>query len=189
MISPRILAAIALLLALPSGARTVEGGEPIPNQPERVLLATELGELSIGLDWINAPENCAAFVRYVRAGLYAGTSFDGIDEQCLYGGRPPHPPAGIASNGNMICTAGPPGEFKLPHRRGAVGFRRTAGSCNPDKRSNSTQIYIMLIDHPEADGDYTVFGTLEAESSVVEAIKAKVREHTPVPYRMELREK
>ncbi len=186
--SSRILFALALHLALPFGLRPVDGMEPTWAQPARVLIKSDLGELSIALDWDNAPENCATFVHYVRTGLYAGTSFDSIDKECLYGGRPPHPPAGIASNGNMICTAGPPGEFKLPHRKGAVGFRRTAGSCNPSKRSNSTQIYIMLIDHPEADGEYTVFGTLEAKPSVFEAIKAKVLEHTPVPYQVELRD-
>lgn len=187
--SARILVAVALFLILPCGTLTVDGTEPTPDHPPRVLLKTDLGELFISLDWINAPENCATFVHYVRMGIYAGTSFDGIDEQCLYGGRPPHPPAGIASNGNMICTAGPPGEFRLPHRRGAVGFRRTAGSCNPDKRSNCTQIYIMLIDHPEADGEFSVFGTLEAEPPVVEEIEAKVRAHIPVPYQMELRDR
>ena len=186
--SLRFVLLVALLFALPLGAPILTGAEPAPIRPKRVVVNTDLGELSISLDWSNAPDNSATFVRYIREGIYAGTSFDDLDEFCLYGGKPALHFPGIASNGNMICTAGPPGEFKLPNRRGAVGYRRTAGSCNPDKRSNCTQIYVMLKDHPQGDGEFSVFGTLEAEPAVVDAIKSKVLEHAPVSYKVELRD-
>ena len=46
----------------------------------------------------------------------------------------------------------------------------------------------MLMDHPQADGEFSVFGKLEAEPTVLAAIKSRVLDRVPVPYKVELRD-
>lgn len=159
---------------------------PHSDRPERAFLRTSAGDLTLRLDWVNAPESCAAFVRYAREGIYAKTQFDDIDEHAFFGGAPSSPVPGLAGNGNMACGKGPPGEFQLPNVKGAVGFRRTVGSCNPDKRSNCTQIYVRFTDKPQANGEFTIFSMLEDSEEVVSAIRANLQQKKPVQFTVEL---
>lgn len=186
----RILLILSCLAVLFSGSQILAGEKP-SSQPKNALIKTELGDLAITLDWTSAPENASTFVRYTRDGIYTGSSFHETDVDCIYGGKPN--PAkkfpGIASSGNMAPDKGPAGEFKRPNRKGAFGFRRTVGTCNPTKRSNSTQFYISFLDDPKADGQFTVFGTIEVEPSVMEAIKARLQKKEPLPLSVEIGEK
>ena len=137
-------------------------------QPATALIKTALGELTVRLDWKNAPGNSKAFVRYVSMGMYDKTTFTELDELTLHGGEPSRAYPGIARNGNMSAADAPPGEFQLPNKKFAVGFRRTVGSCNPEKRSNCTQIYIPLADKPGNDGEFTTRSTLSGSIFTVD---------------------
>jgi cyclophilin family peptidyl-prolyl cis-trans isomerase len=156
------------------------------SRPAAAILNTELGDLTLLLDWTRAPESCRAFVRYVREGVYAGTAFDENDEHSFYGGKPARKFPRWASNGNMNPDEAPPGEYLIPNVKGTVGFRRTTGDCNPDQRSNCTQIFIHTQDRRESDGKFTAFGTIEGEPAVIEAIRGRIAEKKPVPFKVEL---
>lgn len=170
------LMAFAILLVVP-GVRAAAA-----DQPPAVVIKSALGDLVLVLDWTRAPESCATFVRYVREGVYARTSFDDADDLAFFGGKPSQPIPGVVSNGNMNPDRAPAGEFQLPNRRGAVGFRRTVGDCNPEKRSNCTQIYVRFRDNPKSDGVFTIFAAIEGDLRLVDAIHAKLQNREPVPF-------
>lgn len=169
MIRATILALLGPFLCAPAFA-----AEPSPERPVKAIIRTSAGDLVLRLAWDQAPENCATFVRHVRDGVYAHTSFDDTDELAFFGGKPSQPIAGVASNGNMACDRGPVGEFQLPNKRGWIGFRRTEGSCNPDKRSNCTQIYVRFKDNASSDGRFTIFAAIEGDLKVVDTIHEKL---------------
>ncbi|MEA3210758.1 MAG: hypothetical protein QOE70_3815 [Chthoniobacter sp.] len=178
-----ILSSIARLIVVVSFTLSnVLAGEAKLDQPPTAVIQTSLGNLVLQLDWVKAPENCATFVRYIKEGVYAHTSFDDVDEMAFFGGKPSQPIPGVASNGNMDCTRGPVGEFHLPNKRGFVGFRRTVGDCNPEKRSNCTQIYVRFRDNPKADGQFTVFAAIEGDLKLVDTIQEKLLKKEVVPF-------
>lgn len=85
MIRPTILTLLGLLLCPLSFAT-----EPSPERPAQAIIRTSVGDLVLRLSWDQAPENCATFVRYVREGVYAHTSFDDTDELAFFGGNGRH---------------------------------------------------------------------------------------------------
>ncbi len=177
---------ITAVLALSMG-RCV-AAEPNQDHPAKAIIKTALGDLVLRLDWEKAPENSATFVKYVRDGVYSKTSFHEPDETAFHGGIPSQAIPGVASNGNMACNRGPVGEFQLPNKRGSIGFRRTVGDCNPQKRSNCTQIYVRFKDSPQSDGEFTIFATVEGDLQLVDAIQAKLLKKEIVPFTISVAE-
>jgi hypothetical protein len=90
-----------------------------------------------------------------------------------------------ASTNSRSCQ-GAVGEFQIPNKRGYVGFRRTVGSCNPDKRSNCTQIYVRVKDNPSSDGQFSIFAALEGNLLLVNAIHEKLLKRETVPFSVTL---
>ena len=82
----------------------------------------------------------------------------------------------------LAWERGPAGEFQLPNKRGWVGFRRTEGSCNPDKLSNCTQIYVRFKDNPSAAERFTIFAAIDGDLKVADAIYEKLTRKETVPF-------
>ena len=64
-----------------------------------------------------------------------------------------------------------PGEFELKHGVGAVAMARLSDQANPDRESSGSQFYITLAPTPFLDGEYSVFGQVEAGMDVVQSIE------------------
>jgi len=65
-----------------------------------------------------------------------------------------------------------PAEFNdRPHKRGTVSAARAA-----DPNSATSQFFICLVDLPQLDGKYTVFGQVVSGMEVVDAIAAVPRD-------------
>ena len=177
----RVLVAFICALCL-----VAEPAYSADDQPRKAIIKTNLGDLILQLDWQHAPQSCATFVRYVKDGVYAQTSFDEADEKAFFGGKPSKPIPGVASNGNMACNTGPAGEFALPNKRGFVGFRRTVGDCNPSKRSNCTQLYVRFKDNPASDGQFTIFAAVQGDLKLLDTIYNKLEKKESVPFSVTL---
>lgn len=133
-----------------------------------ILIETNLGNIELGLDEVNAPKTVANFLRYVESGHYAGTIFHrviaafmaqggGYDVQ--YEKKPTNPPVeNEAANG-------------LKNARGTVAMARTS-----DPHSATAQFFINLADNTfldhtaktSAGWGYTVFGKVTAGMDVVD---------------------
>jgi len=141
--------------ALPVGC---EGDTP------RVRLVTNMGDMVVMLDAVNAPITVANFIGYVEADFYAGTIFHRvIDGFVLQGGgftpdlqqKPTDPPIPL----EIV-----PG---LTHIDGAIAMART------DVLDSATsQFYICDGPQHFLDGDYAVFGVLIEGFEVRDAISA-----------------
>jgi cyclophilin family peptidyl-prolyl cis-trans isomerase len=141
--------------ALPVGC---EGDTP------RVRLVTNLGDMVVMLDAVNAPITVANFIQYVEADFYAGTIFHRVlDGFVIQGGgfttdlqeKPTEPPISL----EIV-----PG---LTHIDGAIAMARTNV---PD--SATSQFYICDGPQPFLDGNYAVFGVLIEGFEVRDAISA-----------------
>ena len=62
-----------------------------------------------------------------------------------------------------------PAEIKHPNKKGTLAAAR---DNNPQKASSGSQFYINHSDNGFLDGQYTVFGVIEAGMDVVEKIAA-----------------
>lgn len=150
------------------------------------IIVTSLGKIVIRLDPEKAPQNVAAFLNYVSKKVYENSSFWEKGNTWIGGGKPSIKLPGVGASGNMSPDRAPPGEFDLKHKRGVIGFRRTAGACNPEKRSNCTQFYISTQDNPSGDGEYSVFGTVEEGMEVADAIMESLERKEKVSFSVEV---
>lgn len=117
-----------------------------------VTLQTNFGAIKIELREDAAPKTAANFVKLARDGFYNGLTFHRVIPGFVIQGGDP------LSDG----TGGPgytlQAEINLPHTRGAVAMARLPDEVNPERRSSGSQFYIALVDLPQLDGQYTVFG-------------------------------
>lgn len=168
----KTLATAALILLL---APCLRASEKI------AVIATSEGKIEVTLAADAAPKNVQTFEKYVKDRVYRYSTFDSANELYVFGGSPGRLSRGYGSSGNMAWQKGAPGEFGLKHVRGAVAMGRTVGDCNPHKTSNSTKFGIYLVDAPQQDGEYTVFGHVSTGMDVVDRIAAKLRDGTQRP--------
>jgi cyclophilin family peptidyl-prolyl cis-trans isomerase len=175
-----ILLLACLLLAPPVPATTVPAPavpvspRTVVSPPQRVLLVTTLGEITIELDAAAAPKTVENFLAYARDGHYNGTVFHRVVPGLLVQGgaftpdlqqKPSRAPvANEAGNG-------------LSNRRGTIAAARDRGVSD----SATAQFFINLADNPHfdrQDGDsaytagYAVFGRVLQGLEVVDRIAA-----------------
>jgi len=143
-----------------SGTSTT-GEDLCAGDSPHVVLVTSLGEMTVKLDAINAPNTVANFLGYVETGFYDGTIFHRvIKDFVLQGGgftpdltqKPTDPPIALEISA-------------LTHVDGALSMART-----PEPDSATSQFYICDGEQPGLDGDYAVFGVLVAGFEVRDAI-------------------
>jgi peptidyl-prolyl cis-trans isomerase A (cyclophilin A)/peptidyl-prolyl cis-trans isomerase B (cyclophilin B) len=136
----------------------------------RVLVKTNLGDMTIELYPDKAPKSVENFLAYVKSGFYDGTLFHRvIDNFMVQGG-------GFTKDLRQKPTrAAIPIESKngLSNLRGTVAMARTA-----DPNSATAQFFINVVDNPrldyasDASPGYTVFGKVVSGLEVVDKMKA-----------------
>ena len=114
-----------------------------------------------------APKTVENFVSLVQKGFYDGVIFHRVIPGFMIQGGDPTG-TGMGGPGHTI-----PGEFTangfkndLKHTRGVLSMARTM-----DPNSAGSQFFIMHMDAPHLDGQYTVFGEVVSGMEVVAAIE------------------
>ena len=136
--------------------------------PVRVLLSTNLGDVTLQLDAAKAPKTVANFVDYVKAGHYDGLVFHRVIKGFMIQG------GGYDAEYNQKRTQAPiENEAKngLKNKRGTIAMARTG-----DPHSASSQFFINhgdndFLDYPGQDGwGYAVFGEVTGGLDIVDKI-------------------
>lgn len=163
------------------GASEDQLGTPSSEDHPVAVLSTTLGDITIELYPVQAPQSVENFLTYVREGFYDGTIFHRVVPGFVIQGggftpdmveKPNRPPIqNEASNG-------------LSNARGTVAMART-----PDPHSATSQFFINLKDNTPLDfraetardWGYAVFGNVIDGMDVVERI-AQVPTTTSGPH-------
>ncbi len=168
----------AVLFGLASCATARSGESSAPQRLRYAITVTHggapMGEIVIELFPEVAPLHVANFDSLVRIGFYDGTAFHRVVPGfVIQGGDPnskdkPRETWGYGDPSQRRI----PAEFNdRPHKRGTVSAARAA-----DPNSATSQFFICLVDLPQLDGKYTVFGQVVAGMEVVDAIAAVPRD-------------
>ena len=112
-----------------------------------VLLQTTMGDIRIAL-YNETPLHRVNFINNVRAGVYDGLLFHRVISNFMIQGG--DTASRNAAPGQLLGGSAEayslPAEIHYPqlfHKRGAVAAAREGDSVNPDRRSSSTQFYIV----------------------------------------------
>lgn len=137
-----------------------------PEADYEAVLETEEGEIRIDLLSKDAPKHVRNFVNLSRLGYYDEQVFHtSARDRSIRAGGPFKD--GIRSIGYRI-----PAEISSHrHVAGAVSMYRDLG--RPGTDSDGSQFFISLIDLPDRDGRFTIFGQIKAGLSVAKKIGAR----------------
>ena len=164
-----IKALLSLCLALPLSA-----GAPSPAKPQ-VKFTTSLGTFTLELEPEAAPKTVANFLKYVRAGHYAGTTFHRVIPTFM-----------IQGGGHLKDLAEKPAKDHVENEADlalAKGLRNTRGTVamarTGDPHSASAQFFVNTVDNAFLDHrskdpggwGYCVFGKVIDGMETVDKIK------------------
>jgi peptidyl-prolyl cis-trans isomerase A (cyclophilin A) len=167
----------ALLLAALGTFASLSGTSDVP----RVLIRTEAGDIIVEIDPVRAPVTAANFLRYVDAGLYAGTTFhrtvtlanqpnDAVRIEVIQGGQLPRDKELPPIAHETTAATG------LKHVDGAISMARSKPG------SAASSFFICVNDQPELDfggrrnpdgQGFAAFGRVVGGMDVVKAIQAR----------------
>ena len=127
-----------------------------------VIFETNLGKITIGFFYDDAPNHVENFIKLSLTGFYDGTIFHRIIPGFMIQGGDPNT---INGDPNTWGTGGPDesvnAEFNtIKHNRGIVSMARSA-----DPNSAGSQFFIVHKDSNFLDEQYTVFGRIITEES------------------------
>lgn len=140
------------------GRRWAVGAEFRVELRKDVILVTDLGKLTLVLNYDGAPRNVENFLDLVREGFYNGKTFHRvIPAFVIQGGCPKGDGTGVRPDGKLV-----PAELRaVPVEAGALLMAHRPS----DPNSASCQFFIALARLKELDGQYTVVGQArDAES-------------------------
>jgi len=130
------------------------------------LVVREYGEITLELDYVNAPNTCHNFVSLCQKGFYDGLTFHRIIRGFMIQGGDPN---GSGTGGPGYCIKG---EFLvngvkniLSHKRGVISMARSSSFD-----SAGSQFFICDADDLFLDGQYAAFGKVIKGMEVVDAI-------------------
>ena len=125
---------------------------------KQVTLQTDFGEMTVKLNYDEAPNHVENFLELAQSGFYNNLTFHKIwSGTFIQGGCPLGNGTGIRADGKKLAA-----EFNdLPEDRGALSMARV--ETDPD--SASCQFFITNTRIPEWDGRYTIFGHLIGDAS------------------------
>lgn len=135
-----------------------------------VMTIEGYGDITIELDYGNAPKTAAHFEKLAKEGLLDGTDFIRMQEGFV-----------LQGGANSKSTETIKGEFssngvnnKLEHKTGVISMARSN-----DPNSASTQFFIVLSDaaQPSLDGNYAAFGKITEGWDVIEKICSDIKEN------------
>lgn len=121
-------------------------GNTDKEQKGDVVVTTRYGDIRIRL-YENTPEHKANFEKLIEEGFYKDLLFHRVIPDFMIQGGDPG--SRNAEPGSRLGSGSP--EYTLPaeiipeyyHKRGAVAAARRGGPSNPEKRSSSSQFYIV----------------------------------------------
>jgi peptidylprolyl isomerase len=138
--------------------------------PEQFILKTTQGDITISL-FDDTPLHRDNFVKLAAEGYYDGIRFHRVIEGFMV--QTGDPLSRHEDKRGLHGTGGPsyriPAEIRHPNKKGTLAAAR---DNNPQKASSGSQFYINQVDNDFLDGQYTVFGTVDAGMDVVEKIAA-----------------
>jgi cyclophilin family peptidyl-prolyl cis-trans isomerase len=138
--------------------------------PEQFTITTNLGDITISL-YDDTPLHRDNFIKLVGEHYYDGIRFHRVIEGFMI--QTGDPLSRFDEKRALHGTGGPstriPAEIKHPNKKGTLAAAR---DNNPQRASSGSQFYINHNDNSFLDGQYTVFGVVEAGMDVVEKIAA-----------------
>ena len=135
---------------------------------ETALVETDLGKFRIKFFFDVAPKHVVHFKKLAREGFYNGLAFHRIlPNNLIQGGDPT-----TRGDDRSLWGRGEPGQERVPAEFNSRPFvRGTVGAARAqDPNSATSQFFVSLKDHPEWNGQYTVFGQVVEGLDVVQAI-------------------
>ncbi len=145
-----------------------------PPAPQRVLLVTSQGEITIELDAAAAPKTVENFLAYARDGHYNGTVFHRVVPGLLVQGGAFTPDLQQKPSRAPVPNEAGNG---LSNRRGTIAAARDRGVSG----SATAQFFINLVDNPKFDrqddtsaytAGYAVFGRVLQGLEVIDRFAA-----------------
>lgn len=124
------------------------------------------GTIKIKLNTKEAPKTSANFLKLVNEKFYDGLTFHRVIAGFVVQGGDPK---GDGTGGPGYTV---PAEIGLLHKRGTIAMARLGDQVNPNRESSGSQFYFSLVDLPDLDGQYTVFGEVVEGMDVVDKIAA-----------------
>ncbi|MBN1278937.1 MAG: peptidylprolyl isomerase [Chlorobium sp.] len=138
--------------------------------PETFIIETSLGNITVSL-YDDTPLHRDNFKKLVSENYYDGIRFHRIIKDFMI--QTGDPLSRHDDKRSLHGTGGPsyrvPAEIRHPNKKGALAAAR---DNNPEKASSGSQFYINHVDNPYLDGEYTVFGIVEAGMDIVDTIAA-----------------
>lgn len=141
------------------GATGLATPNPAVVDPEVAVIETDYGRIKIRFYPDVAPRHVENFKKLVREKFYDGLAFHRVIPENIIQGGDPATRRGDPSQWGMGLPGQPTlqAEFNTrPFTRGTVGMARRGGDVN----SATSQFFICLTEHPEWNGQYTVFGAV-----------------------------
>lgn len=130
---------------------------PAVTDDELAVIETDYGKIKIRFYPDVAPRHVANFKKLATEKFFDGTGFHRVIPNNIIQGGDPTTRSGDPSQWGMGQPGQPtvPAEFNTrPFVKGTVGMARKGG----DNNSGTSQFFICLTEHPEWNGQYTVFG-------------------------------
>jgi peptidyl-prolyl cis-trans isomerase B (cyclophilin B) len=165
------IAALAIALGLVSvGAELARPFAAARQRAQQAVVETSAGTFVIDLSPDSAPNQVALFMKLARDGAYDGTTFHRMVKYGMVQGGDPlskdaSKRAAYGTGGLNLVKA----EARAPKMtRGSVAAVLVPGK--PD--SAGAQFFIVVIDQPGLDGQYSVFGHVSDGMEVVQRISA-----------------
>ncbi len=129
----------------------------------------EMGKIVLKLYTKDAPKHSANFDSLVTAGAYNGTAFHRVIPNFMIQGGDPNSISGPKNTwgyGNPTQTT-VPAEFSsvLKHKRGIISAARSQ-----DPNSAASQFFICVVDTPQLDGQYSIFGEVISGMDIADKI-------------------
>ena len=138
--------------------------------PEQFIIKTSLGDITISL-YDDTPLHRDNFATLVGEKYYDGIRFHRVIKDFMI--QTGDPLSRFEEKRSLHGTGGPsariPAEIKHPNKKGTLAAAR---DNNPQRASSGSQFYINHKDNAFLDGQYTVFGVVDAGMDVVEKIAA-----------------
>lgn len=135
---------------------------------QKFIIKTSMGDIAVSL-YDDTPQHRDNFAKLASEGYYDGIRFHRVIEGFMI--QTGDPLSRHDDKRMLHGTGGPdyriPAEINHPNKKGTLAAAR---DNNPQKASSGSQFYINQADNAFLDGQYTVFGWVEAGIDVVDKI-------------------
>src|SRR5215510_942568 len=160
-----VLATVAWLLAAWLASLTILSGQSLPKQ---AVIETSAGTFVVDLAADVAPNHVANFIKLAQEGSYDGTIFHRMVKYGMVQGGDP-----LSKDPSKRAQYGTGGlnQVKAEARAAKMTRGSVAAVLVPGKPDSAgAQFFVVVVDQPGLDGQYSVFGHLSDGMEVVQKI-------------------